>query len=165
MVSVLPATVARTVRTVAAALWAVEGMLLACELAAEAAVMPPMAATAARLRLAMMIRGCLMISSLGSGYVGFSPGRRVFTRQAGFPALSRHGCRPGGRRRARPAGLAARADHAGLLYSGARSATGRPTVATLAAWIRARQAPSPARMTSRMITDSTLSAAMPSGQC
>jgi hypothetical protein len=40
-------------------------MLLACELAAEAAVAPPMAATAARLRLAMMIRGCRMVNSFG----------------------------------------------------------------------------------------------------
>jgi hypothetical protein len=69
MVSVLPATVADAVRTVAAAaLWLAAGALLAGELLAgellaEAAVMPPTAATAARPMPAMMILGCRMVSS------------------------------------------------------------------------------------------------------
>src|SRR6266513_2784842 len=62
MVSVLPATVACVVRTVAAACWLAEGRVLACELVAAAAVIPPpMAAAAARLMLAMMILGCRMV--------------------------------------------------------------------------------------------------------
>src|SRR5690348_6140450 len=55
-------------------------------------------------------------------------------------------------------------DHPGRLYSGARRAAGRFCPATLVAWIRACHAPSTTSSTSRMITDSTLSAAMPSGQ-
>jgi hypothetical protein len=64
-VSVLPPTVACTVRTVAAACWLAAGWLLAWEVVAAAAVTPPpMAAAAARLMLAMMILGCRMVSSL-----------------------------------------------------------------------------------------------------
>ena len=55
-------------------------------------------------------------------------------------------------------------DHLGWLYSDTRCAGGRGAAATLAAWIRACQAPRATSSTSRMITDSTLSAAMPSGQ-
>jgi hypothetical protein len=52
------------VRTVAAvALWPAEGALLAGELPAKAAVIPPPAVTAARARPAMMILGFRMISS------------------------------------------------------------------------------------------------------
>src|SRR6201997_1125314 len=54
--------------------------------------------------------------------------------------------------------------HLGWLYSDTRRAAGRRAAATLAAWIRACQAPRTTSSTSRMITDSTLSAAMPSGQ-
>src|ERR1700742_771496 len=65
MVSVLPATVACAVRTVAAACWLADGGLLAGELVAAAAVTPPpMAAAAARLMLAMMILGCRTVISL-----------------------------------------------------------------------------------------------------
>jgi hypothetical protein len=56
-------------------------------------------------------------------------------------------------------------DHRGWLYSGTRRAADRRTAATLAAWIRACQAPRATSRMSRMITDSTLRAAMPSGQC
>jgi hypothetical protein len=50
---------------VASAFWLTGGPLLACELVAEAAVIPPpMAAAAARLMLAMMILGCRPVSSL-----------------------------------------------------------------------------------------------------
>src|ERR1700751_387895 len=52
-------------------------------------------------------------------------------------------------------------DHRDWLYSGARCTTGRDSAGTLAAWIRACQAPAATSRTSRMITDSTLSAAMP----
>src|SRR6478735_11824005 len=55
--------------------------------------------------------------------------------------------------------------HPGRLYSGARRVAGRFCPATLVAWIRACHPPSTTSRTSRMITDSTLSAAMPSGQC
>src|SRR5580704_7147204 len=66
MVSVLPATVAGPVRTVAAACWLAAGRLLAGELVAAAAVIPPpMAAAAARLMLAMMILGCRLVELLG----------------------------------------------------------------------------------------------------
>jgi len=65
MVSVVPATLAGAVRTVAVAvaLAVGEGVLLAGEPAAEAAVMPPAAATAARPMPAMMTRGCRMVVS------------------------------------------------------------------------------------------------------
>ncbi len=70
MVSVWPATVAGPVRTVAAAApgpaegaLAAGGGLLAGEPLAEAAVIPPAVATAARPMPAMMILGCRMISS------------------------------------------------------------------------------------------------------
>src|SRR6185437_7700526 len=55
--------------------------------------------------------------------------------------------------------------HLDWLYSDTRRAAGRRAAATLAAYIRACQAPRATSSTSRMITDSTLSAAMPSGQC
>src|SRR5689334_642156 len=65
MVSVLPATVAWAVRTVAAACWLAAGGLPACEpVAAAAVIRPPVAAAAARLMLAMMILGCRTGSSL-----------------------------------------------------------------------------------------------------
>src|SRR5579859_1271052 len=58
-----------------------------------------------------------------------------------------------------------RRDHLDWLYSDTRGAAGRRAAATLAAWIRACQAPRATSRTSRMITDSTLSAVMSSGQC
>src|SRR6476620_1007818 len=65
MVSVLPPTVACTVRTVAAACGLAAGRLLACEVVAAAAVIPPpMAAAAARAMLAMTTLGCRTVSSL-----------------------------------------------------------------------------------------------------
>jgi hypothetical protein len=64
MVSLVPATFAGTVRTVAAtAAGLAEGVLLAVEPPADAAVTPPTAATAARPIPAMMILGCRMVSS------------------------------------------------------------------------------------------------------
>src|ERR1700734_1321819 len=66
MVSVLPATVTEAVRTVAAAALALAvGALCSGDVPAEAAVMPPTAATAARPMPAMMILGCRMIYLLG----------------------------------------------------------------------------------------------------
>src|SRR6266571_7996521 len=59
-----------------------------------------------------------------------------------------------------PAGMAAVCDHLDWLYSGARRTAGRGLAATVAAWARACQA---ASIVSRMISVSTLSAAMPSG--
>src|ERR1700689_4446183 len=58
MASVLPPTETDAVRTAAAPLWLAEG-----ELAAEAAVMPPAAATAARAMPEMMILGGRMVRS------------------------------------------------------------------------------------------------------
>src|ERR1700755_842025 len=76
MVSVLPATVACAVRTVAA------GCLLGAGgvLAGRGVMPPPMAAAAARLMLAMMILGC----------------RTVISLSGALPAsfLSRRGCPP-----------------------------------------------------------------------
>jgi hypothetical protein len=64
MVSLVPATFAGAVRTVAAAAAGLaEGVLLAVEPTADAAVTPPTAATAARPMPAMMILGCRMVSS------------------------------------------------------------------------------------------------------
>jgi hypothetical protein len=71
MVSVLPATVAGTVRTVAAACWLAAGRLLAGGLVAAAAVMPPpMAAAAARVMLAMTILGVSHRWSVGRNIRG-----------------------------------------------------------------------------------------------
>src|ERR1700735_2051251 len=84
MASVLPPTVACTVRTVAAACW----LLLGCEVVAAAAVIPPpRAAAAARLMLAMMILGCRMVSSFGiNGALSTNTDSRNvgFTRPAGY---------------------------------------------------------------------------------
>jgi hypothetical protein len=69
MVSVLPATLADAMRTVAAPAAGLAevvlaaGVLLAGEPAAEAAVTPPAAATAARPTPAMMIFGLRMVIS------------------------------------------------------------------------------------------------------
>src|SRR5690242_8975546 len=54
--------------------------------------------------------------------------------------------------------------HLDWLYSDTRRAAGLRAAATLATYIRACQAPRATSSTGRMITDSTLSAAMPSGQ-
>src|SRR5438876_3205231 len=63
MVSLVPATFAGTVRTVAAtAAGLAEGVLLAVEPPADAAVTAPTAATAARPIPAMMILGCRMLA-------------------------------------------------------------------------------------------------------
>jgi hypothetical protein len=64
-VSVLPPTVACTVRTVAEEDGLAAGGRLACGLVAAAAVIPtPIAAAAARLMLAMMILGCRTVKLL-----------------------------------------------------------------------------------------------------
>src|SRR5580704_7924849 len=68
MVSVLPPTLACTVRTVAPATWLAAGLLPGCELvAATAAMPPPITAAAARLTLAMMILGFRMVLLLEIG--------------------------------------------------------------------------------------------------
>src|SRR5215470_16418202 len=65
MVSVLPATVADAVRTVAAAaVWPVAASLADGPPAAAAAVAPPAAVRAARPIPAMMSLGCRMVGSL-----------------------------------------------------------------------------------------------------
>src|SRR5712691_6897212 len=84
---------------------------------------------------------------------------RILVLLAGARRHAERGCNGG------PAGVQRPGrDHLGWLYSGTRRAAGRRAAATLAAWIRACQAPAATSRTSRMITDSTLSAAMPSGQ-
>src|SRR6201990_853817 len=92
MVSVLPATVACAVRTVAA------GCLLGAGgvLAGRGVMPPPMAAAAARLMLAMMILGCRTVISL-SGALPAS-----FLSRRGCPAVVVSGWagEPGPRRRA-----------------------------------------------------------------
>src|ERR1700683_498940 len=105
MVSVLPPTVACTVRTVTAPGWLAAVSLLACEVVAAAAVIPPpMAAAAARLTLAMMILGCRMVlapcgidCALSTNTVSRDAG---FTRQAGYSCGAAAG--GGGARRVWP---------------------------------------------------------------
>src|SRR5215467_13293549 len=93
MVSVLPATVADAVRTVAAvALWPAVALLAEVRPAAAAAVTPPAAATAARPIPAMMSLGCRMVGSLRVGQATVVPLSTTRTGQRAW-RVQRHRCR------------------------------------------------------------------------